>query len=297
MKKIKGSVPFWGQSIPQININPILKDYSIFLRRTLRYKSHDIPSLEPFLLPRKEKSLAPCIIIAPGGGYSHLAPHEGKPVAEWLNSIGISACVLYYRNAPNRHPIPILDAQRAIRVVRSNATKWHIDPGRIGFLGFSAGGHLAATAATIGELNFFPPNYSPDTIDTVSAKLNLSILCYPVISMKEFTNRGSKKNLLGTSPGPELETLLSPHLQVNSSTPPTFIWTTEEDKAVPYQNTEMYADALDSHGIPNKKVLFEYGRHGLGLAEKQSGVSQWPLLCEEWMKKIEYLDPRGSIIV
>src|SRR6185436_16226547 len=161
------------------------------------------------------------IIVCPGGGYSHLADHEGKPVAEWLNSIGITAFVLKYRIGPKyHHPVPLGDAARAIRLVRSRAAEWNLDAKRVGILGFSAGGHLASTIGThfdAGQAD------ASDETDRASSKPNLLVLVYPVITMGQFTHAGSKKQLLGENPTPEMVKLLSNDEQVTKQTPPTFL--------------------------------------------------------------------------
>ncbi len=159
----------------------------------------DIPTLTPYL-PAKEKATGAAIIVCPGGGYQHLADHEGRPVAEWLNSIGITAFVLRYRLGPRyHHPAPLQDAARAIRTVRARAAEWKVDPERLGILGFSAGGHLASTIGTHFALG---KDDAPDPIERVSSRPNLMILIYPVITMKQQTHAGSKNNLLGRDPAP-----------------------------------------------------------------------------------------------
>src|SRR2546421_3297557 len=159
----------------------------------------DIPTLTPYF-PPKEKATGAAIIVCPGGGYSHLADHEGAPVAEWLNTLGITAFVLKYRIGPRyHHPAPLQDATRAIRLVRARAKEWGLDPERIGILGYSAGGHLASTAGT--HFDTAKPD-SADPIERVSSRPNLMVLVYPVITMREKTHAGSKKQLLGDNPSP-----------------------------------------------------------------------------------------------
>src|SRR5437870_6888064 len=163
----------------------------------------DIPTLTPYLAP-KEKATCAAVIVCPGGGYSHLADHEGRPVAEWLNTLGITAFVLKYRIGPRyHHPAPLQDAARAIRLVRARVKEWGLDPERIGILGFSAGGHLASTAGT--HFDSGKPD-SSDPIERVSSRPNLMILIYPVITMREFTHAGSKRMLLGENSSADLVT-------------------------------------------------------------------------------------------
>jgi acetyl esterase/lipase len=160
----------------------------------------DIPTITPFFAP-KDKTTGAAIIIFPGGGYSHLSEvKEGSAVAEWLNSLGITAFVVKYRLGMRYHaPAQLQDASRAIRIVRSRAKEWNLDPGRVGILGFSAGGHLAATLGTHFDADKAD---ATDTIERVSSRPDLMILVYPVITMGEFTHAGSKKYLLGDNPTP-----------------------------------------------------------------------------------------------
>ena len=239
----------------------------------------DIPTLTPYL--PKSNANGAAFIVCPGGGYAHLADHEGGPVAEWLNSIGITAFVLKYRHGPRyQHPIPLQDAARAIRLVRSRSNEWHIDPNRIGILGFSAGGHLVSTIGThfdAGSAN------ATDQIDRVSSRPDLLVLIYPVISMGQFTHAGSKKMLLGENPSNDLVTLLSNELQVTKDTPPTFLVHTANDKAVPVENSLMFAEALRKAGVEFELHVYERGEHGFGLAPKDPILSTWTDRCAAWL--------------
>src|SRR5918912_995286 len=166
----------------------------------------DVPTITPYLPPR-ERATGAAVVVCPGGGYGHLADHEGRPVAEWLNSIGVISFVLKYRIAPRyHHPSPMLDAQRALRTVRARAAEWGIDPQRIGILGFSAGGHLASTAATHFDAGNRAAN---DPVERASSRPDLLVLVYPVITMRERTHPGSKRYLLGPNPSPAEVALLS----------------------------------------------------------------------------------------
>jgi acetyl esterase/lipase len=241
----------------------------------------DIPTLTPYL-PPKEKATGAAIIVCPGGGYQHLADHEGRPVAEWLNSVGVTAFVLKYRLGPTyHHPAQLQDAARAIRTVRARAKEFGIDPERIGILGFSAGGHLAATAGT--HFDSGQPAAS-DIIDRVSCRPNLLILIYPVITMRELTHAGSKKNLLGPEPSPGLVALLSNEEHVTKETPPTFLVHTMTDAAVPVENSMMFAAALRKAGVPFEFHLYERGPHGFGLGGKDPILSSWPTRCADWLR-------------
>ena len=240
----------------------------------------DNPSITPYLVEASEPTAA--IVVCPGGGYGGLAPHEGEPVARWLNSLGISAVVLRYRVAPYKHPHPLLDAQRALRYVRAHASEWKIDPRRSGILGFSAGGHLAATAGTHYDAG--NPE-SPDPVEWVSCRPDLLVLCYAVISFGTHRHNGSMVNLIGENPPDDLRSHLSNELQITANTPPTFLWHTADDAAVPVENSLLFAQALSRYQIPFELHVFAQGRHGLGLAPDDPSVSQWTRLCAIWLEK------------
>lgn len=241
------------------------------------------PSLT--LYPVVNGNLSSAIIVCPGGGYSRRAAHEGEPIAKWLNGLGISAFVLNYRVAPYRHPVPLLDAQRAIRTVRHHAEEWQIDPHRIGILGFSAGGHLASTAGTHYEAG---DQNSVDPIERQSSRPDLMVLCYPVISFGEHGHVGSKHNLLGESPDEELVSLLSSDMQVTADTPPTFLWHTADDASVAVENSLLFAGALSRNKVPFDLHVFESGRHGIGIAEDHSEAYIWTEICANWLKKQQF---------
>ena len=230
------------------------------------------------------------IVVCPGGGYGGLAmDHEGYQIAEWLNGHGITAFILVYRYSPYRHPIPSMDAMRALRTVRARSEEWGIDPGRIGILGFSAGGHLTATVSVL----FGGPNPdAEDPIERVSARPDFAVPCYPVISMKDpVAHAGSRKNLLGDDPDPALVERLSLELQVTKDTPPMFLLHTSEDQGVSALNSVQLYTALFQHGVPAELHIFLQGRHGLGLGNKEPvlPMSAWPDLCITWMKAIGML--------
>ncbi|TXK85511.1 alpha/beta hydrolase [Paenibacillus sp. N3.4] len=241
------------------------------------------PSLS--LYPVSGEGLRAAVIVCPGGGYGNRAYHEGEPVAQWLNGLGISAFVLNYRVAPYKHPTPLQDAQRAIRMVRHHAEEWGIDSNRVGILGFSAGGHLASTAGTHYDAG---NTQAEDPIEKQSSRPNLMVLCYPVITFGEFTHVGSKHNLLGETPEEALVASLSNETQVTSDTPPTFLWHTADDPAVAVENSLLFAGALSRHKIPFDLHVFESGVHGIGLAENHPEASLWPELCARWLKKQQF---------
>ncbi|HEX6971707.1 MAG TPA: alpha/beta hydrolase, partial [Limnochordia bacterium] len=235
----------------------------------------DRPRLTPYLPAGPGPHAA--IVICPGGGYVTRAPHEGAPVARWLNRLGVAAFVLDYRVHPYRHPCPLLDAQRALRLVRHRASEWRIDPARVGILGFSAGGHLAASTGT--HFDGGEPSH-PDPIERHSCRPDLMILCYPVITFGEHRHHGSMVHLLGEEAPAALRTELSHERQVRSDTPPAFLWHTADDAAVPVENSLLFAAALSRYRVPFALHIFPHGRHGLGLAEGDGTVGAWTGLCE-----------------
>jgi acetyl esterase/lipase len=241
----------------------------------------DIPTVTVYLPKASEPTAA--VVICPGGGYGNLAmDHEGHQVARWLNSIGVAGIIVKYRVAPYQHPAPIQDAQRAIRFVRHNAEKWNIDPAKVGILGFSAGGHLASTAATHFDAG---DKSAKDPVDQHSCRPDFAVLGYPVISFLEpFTHAGSRKNLLGTNPDPDLVKSLSNETQVTKDTPPTFLVHTNEDKGVPAENSIVFYLALRKAGVRAEMHIFEKGRHGLGLGGGDAAFARWPGLCEAWLQ-------------
>jgi acetyl esterase/lipase len=228
--------------------------------------SNDIPTLTVFL-PAADKVSGAAIVVCPGGGYGGLASHEGPDYALFLNQQGVAAFVLRYRLGSQgyRHPRMVEDAQRAIRTVRARAAEWKVDPHRVGIMGSSAGGHLASTALT--HFDAGNPNAS-DSVERQSSRPDIGILCYAVITMGPNTHQGSKNNLLGKEPSPELVELLSNEKQVTTNTPPCFLWHTAEDKAVKVENSLEFAAALQRHGVPFDLHVYQKGRHGIGLADK-----------------------------
>jgi acetyl esterase/lipase len=244
----------------------------------------DIPTLTPFLPADKPSGAA--IVVCPGGGYGGLAPHEGKDYALFLNDHGVTAFVLKYRlgSAGYRHPRMLEDAQRAIRLVRARAAEWNIDPKRVGIMGSSAGGHLASTALTHFDAG---RTDASDPIERQSSRPDFGILCYAVISMGPNTHQGSKNNLLGKDPDPELVKLLSNELQVTKETPPCFIWHTAEDTAVKVENSLEFAAALRKNGVPFDLHVYQKGRHGIGLADKPpfANVHPWGNDLIFWLKE------------
>jgi acetyl esterase/lipase len=241
----------------------------------------DVPTITPHLAP-KEIATGAAILVLPGGGYARLSDvKEGSDVAKWLNSLGISAFVLEYRLGPRyNQPNQLLDAARALRTVRHRAKEWNVDANRIAILGFSAGGHLASTLGTKFDAGKAD---SKDEIERVSSRPDLMILLYPVITMAEFTHAGSKKNLLGDNPTPELIRLYSNELQVTRETPPTFLMHTMTDAGVPVENSMAFAAALRKNGVPFEFHLYEQGPHGVGLAPTNPYLASWAERCADWL--------------
>jgi len=243
----------------------------------------DVPALTVYL-PRTMSPNTPAVIVCPGGGYARLAAnHEGRQVANYLNSLGVAAFVLRYRLGPRyHHPIELGDAQRAIRTLKSRAREWQIDPSRIGIMGFSAGGHLAMSAST----HFDEGNArAADAIDRASSRPDFVILGYPVISLTEpWTHQGSRTNLLGDTPDPALAKSLSGENAVTRATPPTFIFQTNADTAVPAENSVYYYLALRKSAVPAEMHIFERGPHGVGLANDDQALSEWSKLLTNWLR-------------
>ena len=255
---------------------------------------HDIPTLTPFL-PAAGTANGTAIVVCPGGGYGGLADHEGRGYAEYLAGKGVTCFVLKYRLGSKgyRHPVMMHDVQRAIRLVRANAVQWGVDPTRIGVMGSSAGGHLATTSVTHFDAG---KSDAPDAVDRVSCRPDFGVICYGVISMEDgVTHGGSKNNLLGKEPAAELVELLSNDKQVTKDTPPCFVWTTGEDKAVLPENSFRFVQALRKNGVVFDFHVFEKGPHGIGLSQGKNGVPAddvhpwgkdlvfW-LLQHEWVK-------------
>ena len=242
----------------------------------------DVPTITAYK-PDAGTANGAAIVVCPGGGYGALADHEGEPVAKWLNALGVTGFVLRYRLGPRyHHPVMLGDAARALRWVRTHATDYALNPGRVGILGFSAGGHLASTAAT--HFDDGKPG-DADPIEQHSSRPNVAILIYPVITLAPpFTHEGSRRNLLGDNPSAELVRFLSNETQVTKETPPTFLLHTHEDTAVPAENSILFARALRKAGVPVEMHLYEHGAHGVGLGGNDPVLSGWPALCAAWLK-------------
>jgi len=224
------------------------------------------------------------VVVAPGGGYGALAmDHEGRQVAAYFNAMGVAAFVLKYRLGPKyHHPVELGDAQRALRLVRTRAQEFGVNANRIGLMGFSAGGHLAATAGT----RFDAGNPSaPDPIDRAGSRPDFLILGYPVITFEAgVTHAGSVRNLLGENPDPKLVALMSNELHVTAQTPPTFLFHTNADTGVVAENSIRFYLALRNAKVPAEMHIFENGPHGVGLALGDPALSAWPVLLSNWLR-------------
>ena len=242
----------------------------------------DVPALTAYLPAANPTRTA--VIVAPGGGYAHLSmTSEGSEVAQWLRAHGVAAFVLRYRLGPTyHHPIELEDAQRAIRTVRAQAARYGISPDHVGMMGFSAGGHLTATAGTHfdgGKAD------ATDAIERQGSRPDFLVLAYPVITMEgPEVHQGSRQYLLGEHPSAELMRELSAEEQVTGMTPPTFLFATTDDPVVPVMNSVMFYSALVRVGVPAEMHLFQHGAHGAGLAAANPELSVWPDLLLTWMR-------------
>lgn len=279
------TIRVWERRIPGAIDNSSYKPETIYIDGNKpRLTRVTIPTLEFYPAPT-DKSTGAAIVICPGGGYARLATDpEGTLVAARLNSFGISAFVLSYRLPSdvimvNKSIGPLQDGQEAIRTVRRHAKEWNIDPHKIGIMGFSAGGHLAATVST----HFADTVYQHS--DTISARPDFSVLIYPVISMDStITHRGSSVNLLGLAPSKEILRYFSADQCASKETPPAFIVQAADDKAVPVQNSTAYFLALNKNGIPCEMHIYESGGHGFGLGGGTGTKSGWPEALRAWLQ-------------
>lgn len=272
----------WSDTIPNAIDNSEFKEIEI-TKDTLVYSLEQVsvPTLTVF---KPEHPNGTAVIICPGGGYHHLAINkEGYKVAQWLNTLGITAFVLKYR-LPNDAIMKdksigaLQDAQRAMRYVRRNADIWRIDKNKIGVMGFSAGGHLAATLSTQYNKEIYKVE------DKMSARPDFSILIYPVISMNDaITHQGSKTNLLGETPSEETIEAYSNINQIDANTPTTFLVHATDDKSVPVENSIQYYLALKKYNVPVEMHIYEIGGHGFGLGRDDIAHS-WTRVCSEWLK-------------
>jgi acetyl esterase/lipase len=277
-------IDLWNGKIPGAIRNDKFRQMVDTAAGWVDKKSIAYPTLAVYPAP-VEKATGTAVIICPGGAYGGLAiKHEGEQVAKWLNSFGVTAFVLKYRLPDdsimeNKSIGPMQDGQRAIRMVRSHAKEWGVNPGKIGIMGFSAGGHLAATLSTLYKDKVY------ESEDSTSARPDFSLLIYPVTSMNpDITHWGSRVNLLGNSPTAEMIKHFSTELQVNANTPPAFMIHSMDDGAVSVQNSINYALSMRNSHVPCELHLYQTGGHGYGLGKPASTESSWPEACRKWLE-------------
>ncbi|WP_281337010.1 alpha/beta hydrolase [Flavobacterium eburneipallidum] len=276
-------IPLWDKIPNSIELKDYKEEMTYFNDGSINGISKvSEPTVTVFLADAKIAN-GTSVVICPGGGYHHLSINkEGYKIAQWLNTLGISAFVLKYRmpsdlTMKDKTIGPLQDAQEALRTVRRNAEKWKLNPAKIGIIGFSAGGHLASTLATQFDKKVY------DSKDNTSTRPDFSILMYPVISMQDgITHKGSKTNLLGENPSAALIENYSNEKQVNATTPKTFIVHATDDKAVPVENSINYYLALKQNKIPVEIHLYENGGHGFGLGTDGTNKN-WSKACENWL--------------
>jgi acetyl esterase/lipase len=240
--------------------------------------------------PAVDRPNGTAVVICPGGGYAGLSSvREGVQYANWLSTLGVTSFVLKNRVGEFGHPAPLQDVLRALRIVRSRAAEFRIAADRIGVMGSSAGGHLAATAGTLWD---DPAGRTGAPLDAVNARPDFMILMYPVITLDDpYAHAGSREKLLGAHPSPELLKLLSPEKQVTSATPPTLLIHTQEDQTVPVENSILFFQALTRAHVPAEMYLFEHGSHGMGMRAGLGTASDWPKRAEDWLRARGLLDP------
>jgi acetyl esterase/lipase len=256
----------------------------------------DRPELRIYL-PAPERATGTGVVVCPGGAYAVLASdHEGQQVARWLNTQGVAAFVLKYRLGPRyHHPAPLQDAQRALRYARAHASRLRVAESRIGIMGFSAGGHLAATATTHFDAG---DSASSDPVERVSSRPDFAILCYPVISLQEpFAHGGSRRNLLGENPDPKLVESLSNETQVTDKTPPVFLFHTAEDAGVPVENSLAFFEACRRAHVPAELHVYQFGPHGVGLSPGDPVTGTWKERLADWLRASGFLSTAARAAV
>ncbi|MCF0064058.1 alpha/beta hydrolase [Dyadobacter chenwenxiniae] len=281
-------INLWPEGkIPNFKANTIEEKSVTDESNILRISGVSVPTMTAFIVP-KEKATGAAVMICPGGGYGILAAsHEGSDFAKWFNDRGISAFVLKYRlpsekTMTHQHEVPLMDAMQAMKLIRQSAGKWNIDVNKIGVMGFSAGGHLAATLST---------HFNKGEKASPESKPNFSILIYPVISLTaELAHGGSRENLLGAEKSDELIRYYSNELQVSTETPPAFLVHAMDDTGVPPENSIAYYLALKKQKIPSEMHLYPKGGHGYGMrTEGKGSLANWPAAMDGWLKSLGYV--------
>ena len=278
------TLPLYTGSIPNSKFTGELEKTE--KKDIIRISNVQIPDIAVFL-PSKRFATGQAVVICPGGGYGILAYDlEGTDIAKYFNTIGVAAIVLKYRlpvygNCIVPHKAPLMDAQRAMRLVRQNATSWNINPNKIGIMGFSAGGHLAATLGTHFD---YGNKTATDSIEKQSCRPDFMILMYPVITFKDsITHSGSRENLLGKNPDKDLVINYSNELQVTKDTPPAFFALADNDPAVPVENTLLMYKALRKNKISAEMHILSEGGHGFGLGLNNEHIASWTNSLKLWL--------------
>lgn len=279
-------IPLWPKGKMPNSKGLAIKD-SIVNERAYQIAN---PGMYAFF-PSKDDNNGSAVVIFPGGGYSHITYNLGGfQLAKWFNVMGMSAFVVNYRlpNSPDlqqRELGPLQDAQRAIKIIRANAAKWHIQKDKIGVQGSSAGGHLAALSGTYTE----DVSAIKDSLDTVSFHPDFMILVSPVIDMGQYAHKGSRQNFLGDYPSEELVERYSPQNNVSAATPPCFIADAFNDKTVPPQNSLLFYQALLNKNVSTSFHVFPQGGHAIGTNNNPGSTVLWMPLCEMWLKEMGFL--------
>ncbi|GMQ31653.1 alpha/beta hydrolase [Algoriphagus confluentis] len=280
------TLPLWEGTPPLQNPSDLQEEST--QQGILRIANVQTPSIDVYL-PTKQIATGEAVVIFPGGGYAILAyDWEGTDFAKWFNAQGIAAIVVKYRlpiskSLTDPKEVPLLDAQRAIRMVRANAEAWNINTSKVGIMGFSAGGHLASTLSTEYAHEVNRPK---DSIDALSARPDFSILVYPVISFRDAAvHSGSRKNLIGENASQELMDRFSGELNVTADTPPTFLVHAQDDKGVPIENSLLYYQALHQHGVKASLHIYPSGGHGFAFGLGKGAVEGWREVLLAWMRE------------
>lgn len=278
-------IPLWPEGVPNAKPNLGPEKFG----EDGRIGNVSEPTLT-FFAPAIDRPNGTAVVICPGGAYGIVSnEREGVQYANWLSTLGVTSFVLKYRMAEFGHPAPLQDVLRAVRIVRSRAAEFKINPARIGVMGSSAGGHLTASAGTLFDN---PAGKTGAALDATSARPDFLILMYPVITLDDpVAHVGSRENLIGKHPTPELQRLLSVEKQVTSATPPTLLIHTQEDASVPIENSILFFQALTRAHVPAEMYLFEHGAHGMGMRDGLGTASEWPKRAEEWLRARGLLTP------
>lgn len=270
-------IPLWPEGVPGLRADATPEKHD----GAGRYTNIHHPSLVVYP-PAKEKANGTAIIYAPGGGYVRVSSGiNGGEVTQWLNSLGITVFMLKYRHAEYGHPAPLRDALRAVRIVRSRASEFGVKPDLVGMLGGSAGGHLTASTGTLFDA---PEGRTGAALDKVSGRPDFMVLIFSMISLRDARVENGRHPLLGANPTDELKRHLSVDEQVTKDTPPTFLVHSAEDKTVPVENSLLFYSAMRRAGAPIEMHLYPKGPHGSGMDPKLGPISEWPALCEKWMR-------------